>query len=104
MQAKATNGKVAVLWISGSAGAQQSLDRLGEGHLGDFFFHGDVTLHRDNRQLATSLRVKNYPTIQVSACRIDAFPQAASSVESNFTKPSSTAEAGQLFQDAFIWD
>ena len=65
MQAKQTGQPVVVLWISGTASSQDWWPKFAAEHPGDVFLLVDVTLGKDNRQLAVSLKVKSYPTAQV---------------------------------------
>ena len=65
MQAKEAGRQVAVLWISGTASSQEWWPNFATEHPEDAFLLVDVTLGKDNRQLAASLKVKSYPTVQV---------------------------------------
>lgn len=64
-QAKQEEQTVVVLWISGSAGGQEAFHQQAASRPGDTFLVVDVTVGKDNRMLATSLKVKGFPTVQV---------------------------------------
>ena len=63
-QAKQTNQRVAILWTSGTAGSSDFLQDCAAARPGDTFLLADVTAGKDNRQLAASLKVKHFPTVQ----------------------------------------
>lgn len=88
MQAKQEGKRVVLLWTSGNAGP--GLNSFAAAQPGAVFLHADVTLGKDNRQLARSLKVKHYPTIQVPPLS-SYHPESAVSLRSlqGFTIPES---------------